>query len=41
MPQLSLSAIYGVAFSGEGADERFAGHDDTAQLVELYATYRF
>lgn len=39
--RLSLSAIYGVAFPGDGADERFAGNDDTAQLVELYATYRF
>lgn len=40
-PRLSLSAIYAVAFPQAGADERFAGNDDTAQLVELYASYSF
>lgn len=36
-----LSAIYAVAFPGEGADERFMGNDETAQLFEVFASYRF
>lgn len=36
-----VSAIYAVAFPGEGADERFMGNDDTAQLFEVFASYSF
>ena len=36
-----VSAIYAVAFPGEGADERFMGNDHTAQLFEVFASYSF
>lgn len=39
--KLTLSAIYAVAFPGEGAEERFQDNDSTSQLFELYAIYRF
>ncbi|MFD2192243.1 hypothetical protein [Pistricoccus aurantiacus] len=39
--KLSLSAVYAVAFPDDGASERFMGNDETAQLFELYAFYRF
>lgn len=40
-PRLSLSAIYAVAVPDDGADERFMDNDDTAQLFEIFASYRF
>lgn len=39
--RLSLSAIYAFASPNAGAEERFGGNDDDAQLIELYATYTF
>ncbi|WP_251977640.1 alginate export family protein [Salinicola avicenniae] len=39
--RLSLSAIYAVADPQRGAEARFGGNDDTAQLFELFATYSF
>nr|WP_299243590.1 hypothetical protein [uncultured Halomonas sp.] len=39
--KFSVSTIYAVAFPDEGADERFAGNDNTSQLFEVYAYYRF
>lgn len=39
--RLSLSGIYAIADPQQGAEERFGGNDDTAQLFELYATYTF
>ncbi|SHF37464.1 hypothetical protein SAMN02745148_02471 [Modicisalibacter ilicicola DSM 19980] len=39
--KFSVSAVYAVAFPDEGADERFAGNDETSQLFEIYTYYRF